>query len=164
MTVARPSFPHSDLEGTVKYQPAVSERTAGIDWSQWFLSCLFAPVLLLVRPAFLIGGMLHLGRYHGRKIPVLLASIEESGSGGILRQARFEGELTLSGVNQGDEVSLWGKMRGGVLLVKGGYNYTHSADIKLQQRHIPYVWRSIAYAVIAVIVLVILTTLLSSPH
>lgn len=48
---------------------------------------------------------------------------------GRQREARFEGDFMLGSINLGDEISLWGYLRKGTLVVSRAYNHTTQAKI-----------------------------------
>ncbi len=85
---------------------------------------------------------------------VIVLRVEDAG--GRLTEARIEADLHGAGVRLGDHVTLWGQYRGGVLIVRRGYNHSSGADIRMSASGgVTQVAQSFAILVIIVFLLII---------
>lgn len=83
-------------------------------------------------------------------------------SDGTMRDVRFEGDLMGAGISLGDDVSIWGSERSGVLIARRAYNHTAHSEIKIEP-HSPWTTRIIALIVL-IVLLSIFVSFLSYAH
>lgn len=143
-----------DLEGTVALPPVVSEIQLPADWSTAALGCIFIPFILVFRPLLVIMGLLSAGSRTPRKRTINTVRIKRAD--GTLREARFEGDLMGGGVSLGDELSVWGSDRSGVLIAKRAFNHTAGGEIRIEQ-HAPWATRALAILLLVFIFAIILS-------
>lgn len=151
-----------NIEGMIVDPPTTSELLKGRDWSELFLGCIFLPVILVVSPMLLLMRVISLNGGLERK--VIVTRIRVRLANGVLRDARFEGDIRGASISQGDHVALWGREDIGTLVVTRGHNYTSRGDIQVRQRHVPVVARSIAIFILLIMAFVLLSSILSSLH
>jgi hypothetical protein len=63
------------------------------------------------------------------KDQVFMTTLRIRTADGVQKDARLQGHLTSANVTLGDTILLWGRKRGGALLVSRGYNYTSKSKI-----------------------------------
>lgn len=111
----------------------------------------FKPLLVLA--GWLFGG----GRQPERQTVQILTVARPDGS---MAQARMEGDCLGSLPARGDTVSLWGKWRHRVLVVRRGFNHSVDADIVVRQ---PRDWASFGCGLLlAAIVFLVLFAVLAT--
>lgn len=96
-------------------------------WHVGLLKGLFALVLLVFRPLLAIGGWLLSGASQRQMQTVYVLTVRRSD--GLMEQARMEGECRGAMPSLGDQLSLWGRRRHGVLIVDVGFNHNVGAGI-----------------------------------
>ncbi len=150
-----PSRP-ADLEGDVVGEPKKDPVDRPLDWSDIVLRVLFFPLVFpfLVREFF---------KMHNSPKPTMMVynlQIQRS-SGGGLGEARLEGDVMGGMPRPGHQVSLWGRDRGGSLIVRQGYNHTVKAKISIRPPTMLWLTRS---AALVLPVLAILAIVLFLPY
>ncbi len=117
------------VEGTVvdtsQIQVSVKPRTG-------FFRGLLGVLLLVFRPAMVLAAWVLRGRTPAEHQTVLVLRIERDDGG--LEQARIESDLDGATMDLGDRVSIWGKRRAGVVIVKYAFNHTVGAEVRLKGR------------------------------
>jgi hypothetical protein len=145
-----PSRP-PNLEGTVALQPTVSEVKLPPDWSSTLLGCIFIPIMLVLRPVMVIMGLVRSSGSGERKRTINTVRVKRSD--GVMRDVRFEGDLMGAGITLGDDLSIWGSERGGVLIASRAYNHTAHSEIKIEP-HSPWTTRIVAIIIIIFLILI----------
>ena len=117
------------VEGTVidtsQIQVSVKPRTG-------FFRGLLGILLFVFRPAMVLAAWVLRGRSPTEHKTVLILRIERDDGG--LEQARIESDLDGATMDLGDRVSIWGKRRAGVVIVKYAFNHTVGAEVRLTGR------------------------------
>lgn len=117
------------VEGTVvdtsQIQVSVRPRTG-------LFKGLLGVLLFVFRPAMVLAAWLLRGRSPTENQIILVLRIERDDGG--LEQARIESDLDGATMDLGDRVSIWGKRRAGVVIVKYAFNHTIGAEVRLKGR------------------------------
>jgi hypothetical protein len=150
-----PSRP-ADLEGDVDVAPMKDTIDKPLDWSDIVLRVLFIPFVFpfLMREFF---------KMHTSPKPTMTVynlQIRRS-SDGSLGEARLEGDVMGGMPRHGHHVSLWGRDRGGTLIVSRGYNHDMKARISIRPPTMLWLTRN---AALVLPVLAILAILLFLPY
>lgn len=104
-------------------RPSFGQETARATWSS---------VLLITKPAIWLSSLLVRSTQSVNMNTHWILVVRRSDH--TLKQARIEGDLTRAIVSRGDYVSLWGREKGGVLVIKQGFNHTAMAEIQFRRR------------------------------
>jgi hypothetical protein len=83
------------------------------------------------------------------KDQVFITTLRIRTAAGIQRDARVQGHLTSANVTLGDTILLWGRNKGGALLVSRGYNYTSKSKItsRVMSSSLPFFLITIAMVI-----------------
>ncbi len=86
-------------------------------------------ILLFVQPLLILAALIFKGRGPREMVEVVVLRVQDSA--GRTSEARIEREMRGAGVRLGDSVALWGHFRGSLLYVRGGFNHTTGAELRL---------------------------------
>jgi hypothetical protein len=109
-----------DLEGEIALPPTNGPQLIPLDWSQKILKGLFFP--------FYMRKIAKTGSLPKPTMTVHQWQIARAADKATY-EARVEGDLAGGQPRLSQKVSLWGRYRGGVLIVNRGYNHDTSAEI-----------------------------------
>ncbi len=145
-----PSRP-ADIEGIIASHPDTREEVLRTHWSHTTLGCIFYPLLLIFSPVLFIFSVLGMNSRPDRRISITTARVRRAD--GTIRDIRFEGDLIRSKVALGDQVSLWGGERNGVLIVRRGYNHTTGSEIVIRAPQLPWLSIIVLMILLALVVM-----------
>ena len=117
---------HLALRGIVE---DVREVTVPVKRKKEFLRGTFAFLLMIFRPMLMLAAWILGGKKPKEYRTGHLVRVRQHN--GTVAQARIEGDLLGASMDPGDEVSIWGRERGGVIMVSHAYNHTLSAEVRV---------------------------------